>query len=170
MDCLPMRRLFLATALAAMLPLAAPLAGAQSFSTLEERMTATEFREAGLEKLTPEELAILNAWLKSRATASPNNTTTPANDRRGFASEGFFGSGDGADQITSMIIGPFRGWEGVNTMITLANGQVWRVTDSSTRLRVNLTDPRVTLTRNALGGWSLRVEGYNTRARVIRVK
>ena len=146
----------------------ASLAHGQSFSSLEERMSAADFRRAGLDKLSDEELAALNDWLSRHATEGPS--TAPQTDTTGFPSAGFFSSEPGSDRIVSNIVGSFSGWNGAGDLITLANGQVWRVTDSSTRLRVQLSAPRVTIERNALGGWQLRVDGYNTRARVIRVR
>ena len=56
-----MRRMLTTTLV--LLAFAAGSASAQEFSSLEERMSAKEFKEAGLDKLTPEELARLNAWL-----------------------------------------------------------------------------------------------------------
>ena len=38
---------------------------AAPFSTLEERMSQSEFKAAGLERLSPEELKSLNDWLRS---------------------------------------------------------------------------------------------------------
>jgi hypothetical protein len=154
-----MRR-FTAVALV-LFSLAAGSAFAQQFSTLEERMTYAEFKAAGLEKLTAEELAALNSWLagKSRVAA------TPAQDTRGFEGRA---SPDGA--VVSSIPGTFKGWKGKGDRFTLANGQVWEVTDSGTRLSVTLENPTVTIERGMLDAWSLRVEGYNARARVKRIK
>ncbi|MFN3964722.1 MAG: hypothetical protein ACK4JC_04815 [Silanimonas lenta] len=165
-----MRPPVLALALAvALLPFAA---GAQQASTLEERMSAADFKRAGLDKLSEEELAALNAWLQRHGSGATAVSAPPAaaEDRTGFPAPGFFGGTSGPDRVESRVAGRFTGWNGAGDLITLANGQVWRVTDSSTRLRVDLTDPRVVIERNAFGGWQLRVEGYNTRARVIRVQ
>ena len=159
-----MRRSFLAIFLTFALPICATAQSSSTFSSLEERMSAADFRRAGLDKLTPEELAALNAWLQSRET-SPG--PAPIEDRTGFASSTFFGS-SGPDRVESTVAGSFKGWDRAGDLITLANGQVWRVTDSSTRLRVDLSNPRVVIERNAMGGWQLRVDGYNTRARVTR--
>jgi hypothetical protein len=164
-----MRPPVLALALAvALLPFAA---AAQQVSTLEERMSAADFKRAGLDKLSEEELANLNAWLQRHGAAQQGTAGSgPAPDRTGFPSAGFLGDSGGPDRVVSSVAGRFTGWQGAGDLITLANGQVWRVTDSSTRLSVDLNDPRVTIERNAFGGWQLRVDGYNTRARVTRVR
>jgi hypothetical protein len=136
---------------------------AQQFSTLEERMTYAEFKAAGLEKLTPEELAALNSWLAGKASGTV--AATPAQDTRGFE-----GRASTAGAVVSSIPGPFKGWKGKGDRFTLANGQVWEVTDSGTRLSVSLDNPTVTVERGMLDAWFLRVDGYNARARVRRIK
>lgn len=152
--------------LALMLAAASAAASAQSFSTLEERMSAAEFRAAGLDKLSDEELAALNAWLQRKGVTA--ESAAAGTDRIGFDDGGMFRSSASGDRFEATISGTFTGWRKAGDLITLSNGQVWRVTDSSTSLSVNLTNPRVVLQRNAFGGWQLSVEGYNTRARVIR--
>lgn len=140
---------------------------AQSFSSLEERMTHAEFKAAGLDKLTPEELARLNAFIAEETTkaASTLPAETPMADNRGFYER----TGPQGAIITS-ITGEFRGWDGKGDRFTLDNGQVWEVTDSSTRLSVKLTNPEVTIEPGVLGAWYLKVAGYNTRAPVRRIK
>ena len=154
-----MRRLILPLALAA--SLVAGTALAQSFSTVEERMTAAEFKAAGLDKLSDEELAALNAWMaKEWGKAAP----APAADTRGLMVR------DSGGPIVSSIPGVFKGWGGKGQRFRLANGQVWEVVDVSSRLSVNLEDPTVTVSPGALGAWYLKVEGYNARVGVRRIK
>jgi len=154
-----MRRLILVAFV--LISLAGGTALAQQFSTLEERMTYAEFKDAGLEKLTPEELAQLNSWLAGKSSVA----ATPSEDTRGFE-----GRTSAAGAVVSSIQGPFKGWKGKGDRFTLANGQVWEVTDSGTRLSVSLENPIVTIDQGALGAWFLRVDGYNARARVKRIK
>jgi len=162
-----MRRILLPLALAA--AFSAGMAQAQTFSSLEERMTESEFKAAGLDKLSEEELAALNAWVAQELGRNALPAATPrADDRIGFSSSSLFGDGEG--EVRSFIPGEFRGWSRKGEAITLANGQVWEIVDSASRLRVNLTDPQVVITQGALGAWYLRVEGYNTRVNVRRIK
>jgi hypothetical protein len=157
-----MRRLLITSLV--LFALAGGSALAQSFSSLEERMTAAEFKAAGLEKLTPEELKALNAFLAGKvAVAVPAGV--PAADTRGFQSR----TTDDGDIISS-ISGEFTGWDGRGSRITLTNGQVWEVTDSTARLKVRVTDPQVIITPGVLNSWYLRIEGYNTRAKVKRIR
>lgn len=162
-----MRRLLISSVLA--LTLAAGAAAAQQFSSLEERMSAKEFKEAGLDKLTPEELAKLNAWLAGRTqapAAAQAAPVAPVDDRRGFPSSG---SEDGPDIMTG-IAGRFRGWEKKGDRFVLTNGQVWEVAESTKRFVVDVTDPVVRIEPGFLSSWYLSIDGYNARVKVKRIK
>jgi hypothetical protein len=160
-----MRRMLTTTLV--LLALAAGSASAQEFSSLEERMSAKEFKEAGLDKLTPEELARLNAWLGQEVgEVARNATPAPPVDRRGFE-----GSGNNYDDIETRIAGEFTGWDGRDGRFVLTNGQVWQSVDPGSRLRgVKLDSPLVKIEAGAFGAWFLSVEGYNSRVKVKRVK
>lgn len=146
---------------------------AQGFSSLEERMTEAEFKAAGLDKLSPEELSALNDWLRQRPSVAPQAGVTqappavrgPDEDRRGFSSLDV-----SSDPIVSRIPGEFKGWNGSGVEITLENGQVWRTADPGSRLAVLLNNPFVVISPGVFNAWFLRVEGYNTRVRVVRVR
>lgn len=126
-------------------------------------MTAAEFKAAGLDKLSPEELAQLNAWLARDAS---RQAPAAAEDRRGFP----MAAPTAADAVVSRVDGEFRGWSGKGERITLANGQVWEIVDGSRSLRIVAQDPTIVIEPGLLGSWELRVEGYNTRAKVRRIK
>ena len=168
-----MRRTFIALGLALSLAAGAVQAQAPNFSTLEERMSAADFRRAGLDKLSAEELAALNAWLQQDAQRRGGVAAVappPGDADAGFARGGLFDGTSGPDRITSSIPGDFLGWEGGDDEFTLANGQVWRTIESGSRLRVRMKDPRVIIERGVLDSWYLRVDGNNQRVRVRRVK
>jgi len=69
--------------------------------------------------------------------------------------------------IETSIAGPFRGWW-PKEKITMTNGQVWQVVDGSTGA-VNLTDPKVTIRRDLIGGYHLEFEGANVYPQVRQV-
>lgn len=151
--------------LALVLALAAFGAQAQDFSSLEERMSYAEFKAAGLDKLTPEELAALNAWLKNR-TAAPAPAATyvpPSEDRIGFRDS------PDSDGVVSRIAGEFTGWSD-KTRFTLENGQVWEQAESSSMRGVSVDSPAVTIRPAFMGSWLMKVEGFNQTVRVRRVK
>ncbi|GIX32202.1 MAG: hypothetical protein KatS3mg125_0158 [Lysobacterales bacterium] len=147
---------------------AASLAQSQ-FSSLEERMSEAEFRAAGLHKLSPEELAALNAWLKARLGGIPETpaaSLAPEDDRIGFPAR--------TDRrvIVSRIDGELNGWGQDplrKTRFKLQNGQVWEQVDTS-RGDLKLVDPVVTIEPAALGSWLMRIEDYNQRIRVRRIQ
>jgi hypothetical protein len=70
--------------------------------------------------------------------------------------------------MESTIPGRFLGW-GPNDTITLANGQVWQVSDDS-RGALASTDPKVTIRRGALGAFYLEIAGTNRSPKVRRVR
>jgi hypothetical protein len=139
---------------------------AETFSSLEERMSQSEFKAAGLEKLSSAELQALNSWLRERSAeaATRSAAIAPAGiDQRGLR----LPVAD-QDEIVSRIAGDFRGWSG-RTRFTLENGQIWEGGGDST-LSVRLVDPVVRISQGTLGTWYLRVDGYNTTAKVKRIQ
>jgi len=105
------------------------------------------------------------------ATAPPGAATPAAAPRR---VEDGFGLNRPAparsaepEAIESQIQGRFEGWE-PNDRITLANGQVWQISDSS-RAALDLVGPKVKVVRGWLGSFFLQIEGTNRSPRVRRV-
>lgn len=161
--------------------LAASFVQAREFSSLEERMTGREFRDAGLHKLTEEELAELNRWIEMRSLAEGEvpawatgaaAATTPAVTAEGPAAGDPRGleRGDGdRTEINSRIVGAFSGWSGDN-VFELENGMVWKQVESGTFSVSTLESPEVRIHPGFFGSWQLQVEGYNRRIRVERIR
>ncbi len=138
-------------------------ASAQTFSTLEERMSAAEFERAGLSKLSAGELAALNAWLQ----ANHQRPGTGATDLRGLAPQR---AADDDAPIASRLVGTLDGFR-KGTVFRLENGQVWRSVDGEAVLEgVTVEAPQVTVRRGFLGTWRLKVDGYNVSAKVERIQ
>lgn len=160
---------FASAALAALL-LLAPAVQAQEAAAvpIEQQMSEAEFQAAGLDRLDPEQLAKLNAWL-NRAIRSESDkaaelaTTKIKEENRGFLT---FGSNEA---ITGRLAGEFRGF-GKGRNYTLENGQVWQQQDSVELHGVRLDRPEVKIAPGALGVWYMNVGKYNTRAKVQRIK
>lgn len=72
------------------------------------------------------------------------------------------------DYVESTVPGLFKGW-GANTIITLANGQQWQISDGSTGY-VNMENAKVKIKRGFMGSFYLDIEGNNRVPRVRRVK
>ena len=149
----------------------APAAFAQQATGLpiERQMTPEQFKAAGLDQLDAQQLANLNAWLNrtletETAKAAQSAKKKVEDDNRGFLS---FGS---TEPVVGRIAGEFRGF-GSGRSYTLDNGQVWQQVDGASLAGVRKTSPAVKITPSVIGNtWYLAIDGYNTRARVQRVK
>ncbi|MFZ5635662.1 MAG: hypothetical protein ACOY82_03650 [Pseudomonadota bacterium] len=136
---------------------------------IEQDMTPEEFKAAGLDKLSPEELARLNAWLGRKIDTVSTEAAAQAKDKVEQENRGFFHFGS-SEPIVSRITGEFRGFA-MGRTYTLENGQVWRQTDGASLVGAKLTDPEVRINPSISGNaWYLAVKGFNTRAKVERVK
>jgi hypothetical protein len=146
----------------------APLA-ALAQQPIEREMTPEEFKAAGLDKLSAEELAKLNAWLGRKIDTVASEAAAGAKDKVEQENRGFFHFGSN-DPIVARMTGEFRGF-GKGREFTLDNGQVWRQIDTATLVGAKLDSPDVRITPSIAGNaWYLAVKGYNTRAKVERVK
>ena len=143
----------------------------KAFSTIEERMTGREYTDTGLNKLTEEELAALNEWLRDHSVATmenaANQSQSTSGDTRGFEVE----AAKELDRslITARIEGPFTGWDG-NTVFKLDNGMVWKQAEGDTFYVKEINNPQVTVKPGAFGTWRLSVEGYGSKVRVKRLQ
>jgi hypothetical protein len=161
--------------LAALLALPS-LALAQQAPPIEQAMSAEEFKAAGLDKLSAEELARLNTWLDRRvqqeATAAVAAATEQAREegRREVVEKnrGFFHFGSD-EPIAASIAGEFTGF-GKGKRYRLDNGQVWEQTDATRLEGVRRSNPAVRIRPGMMGVWYMRIDGYNTQAKVQRVE
>ena len=168
-----MRCRTLVVSLAVCLALAAPMVFAQQFSSVEERMSSSDFKAAGLDKLSPEELARLNAFIRGevdKGAAQAHEQGIREQDRTEASRMGFKDFRGEMGEIESSIPGTFTGWEDGSTF-TLANGQIWRVVDARSPLEgIKVKNPVVHIRPGFMDSWILSVEGYNKTAKVERVQ
>ncbi len=165
---------------------------------IEQSMTPEEFKAAGLDKLSAEELARLNTWLQNRdqpqaaaagepapaegaaapvvAAAPVASTPAPAPSGppilakyRKNNPEAEAAAPKTVDLVESRIVGYFEGWR-KGTVFLLENGQHWRVTDDRRFETGSEEGPAVTIKAAVMGSWLMRVGDYNRRARVQRIK
>lgn len=162
-----MPRPLLPLALLAALALS-PLA-ALAQQPIEREMTPQEFKAAGLDKLSAEELAKLNQWLGRKIETVVTEASAQAKDKVEAENRGFFHFGSN-EPIVARMTGQFRGFA-KGREFTLDNNQIWRQTDAASLVGVKLDAPEVRITPSIAGNaWYLAVKGYNTRAKVERVK
>lgn len=166
MPTIRLRPLHVSLALAALLALA-PAAHAQP--PVEQQMTPEQFKAAGLDKLSAQELANLNAWLNNTLEVETTKAANLAKDKVETENRGFLSFGK-TDPIVGRIVGEFRGFA-VGRSWTLDNGQVWEQIDAASLAGVRKIEPQVRITPSVMGSkWYMQIEGYNTRAGVRRVK
>lgn len=155
--------------LTGMFALAAAAAQAQAQQPIEQQMTPEQFKATGLDQLSPEQLANLNAWLNNKLEVETTKAATEAKKKVEDDNRGFFNFGS-SEPIVARIAGEFRGF-GRGRSYTLDNGQVWQQLDDASLAGVRKTDPAVRITPSLIGNaWYLAIEGYNTRAKVQRTK
>ena len=155
-----------------------PLAASEGFSSVEEQMTGKEFTAAGLDKLTPDELAALNAWIRSHslatlaapasaaAAAAAPATEAAGGDQRGFRAEK---EEEDRSTITSRIVGNFSGWDG-QTVFKLENGMIWEQADNDKFYIREVDNAIAVIEPGIFGTWRLHIEGYNSKCRVKRIQ
>lgn len=145
--------------------LAAPLAvmaQTESPSSLRERMGNTEFQAAGLGKLSPTELARLEAWLAAH----------PRTETKLVSASGkpvFYAASNKRAAFEAHIAGHFAGWTGRN-LITLDNGQQWRQIGSDQPACGGSDNAVVKVKPSLFGSWLMYVKGCNGSVHVERVK
>lgn len=146
---------------------------ASGFSSLEEQMTGKEFEAAGLNKLSPSELDVLNGWIRQRSLATLDGPGSAAagkspedkKDKRGLKKD------DDKERttITSNLVGKFDGWDG-QTTFKLANGMIWAQADKDKFYIKEVKDPVVVIEPGMFGTWHLHIEGYDSECRVKRIQ
>lgn len=142
---------------------------AQAQPPIEQQMTPEQFKAAGLDKLSPQELANLNAWLNNTLEVETEKAAKLAKDKVETENRGFLAFGK-TDPIVAKISGEFRGFARGRSW-TLDNGQVWEQVDDASLAGARKASPEVKITPSLVGNsWYLQVEGYNKRASVRRVK
>lgn len=152
-----------------------------------------EFAAAGLTKLTPEEVARLDALVReyksgalerarreaaaaeSRAAAAEAKAARAAAEKKdepGFLERArvLVAPGTQVDvaAVESRIAGEFRGWE-VRTVLVLENGQRWQVTGGEPYVTPPIPGPAVKISPGAFGSFWMTIEGVRPRVKVTRV-
>lgn len=139
---------------------------------LQQQMSAAEFKAAGLDKLSADELAALNAWLQGKVREATTSAVEQAREEGRqeviVKNRGFFDFGS-KEPIEARLEGEFRGF-GKGRQYTLDNGQVWEQTDDASVAGVRKQTPAVRMTPGLLNVWYLQIDGVNTRAKVRRIK
>jgi len=154
---------------------------ADDFPGLKVIMTADDYARAGLERLTSDQIGVIDAALIRHFKASvmvaaerkaaeqvvAATTAAVATERKSSGLQRFglpSFSGDWKNEPT--LKARATGWVGGNSF-TLENGQVWEGLEPIT---VELVGREVEIQPRPAGAFALSVEGKNTTLRVHRVK
>jgi len=151
-----------------------PAFAVDSFSSLEEQMTGKEFDAAGLEKLSPQELDELNAWIRKHSLATlatapskAGSTVSEAStDSRGLKSDK---GDDDTSTITSKLVGKFSGWDG-QTVFKLENGMIWAQASKKKFYTEEIDSPTVTVKHGMFGSWRMYFEEVDEDVKVKRIQ
>jgi hypothetical protein len=150
---------------------------AQQAGNLQERMSAAEFYDAGLNKLSAQELATLNQWLATHQ-GTATGTAAPAAAAVGGAAAlpPAAQPAPSAQMLTTKrqafeahIVGPFTGFSG-DSLISLDNGQQWQQVGDDKPMCNRADSPRVKIKPTLFGNWLIDVPSCNLLVHVRRVK
>ena len=113
--------------------------------SIQQMMTPEEFRAAGLNKLSPDEIQKLDAWLQGyRQTAEKKATARVERTK--------------LDLLVSRVDGSFNGLTG-RTVIRLEDGTVWKQANADDRFHPRVTDHPGAAVVHTMFGYKMRIEG-----------
>ena len=120
----------------------------ETSTSIEQAMTSAEFKAAGLNKLSAEELQKLNAWLQGYREVAEKKATARAAKVEHTK----------MDLLVSRVDGQFNGLTG-RTVIRLEDGTVWKQANSEDRYRPRVTDHPGAVVIHGIFGYKMQVEG-----------
>ena len=137
------------------------------FPGVQKAMSPEAFEQAGLSKLSPEERARLDEFIRGYAAASSEKAATAAVDQA--AKEGKVKRNE-PEVIQSSLVGRFTGYTGRSTF-TLQDGSVWRQSQQVSRAYPAVDSPPVLIIKGTsmLAGYRMYIAGGGN-IRVSRVK
>src|SRR5437588_9282919 len=134
--------------------------------SLEETMRPEEFKSAGLDKLSEDELQHLDAYLQGYRESAKKKATEQAQAQaneeikkaKQEADEANKSARTKLDSLVSRVDGNIEGIKG-NTMIRLEDGTVWRQANKDDRYRAQITDHPAAVVLHTTFGYKMRIEG-----------
>lgn len=134
---------------------------------IEQSMSAEDFRRAGLNKLSPEEIAHLDAWFRTSVERVWKRSQEACPKMR-TQSPSVPAELPTPKLIESRINGDFEGWTG-ETIFKLQNGQIWQQATYSYRYHYSYS-PQVTIFASEGGLFKMKVDGVSEVITVTRLK
>ena len=119
---------------------------------IQQAMTPEEFKAAGLNKLSSEELQKLNAWLQGYREVAEKAAEKKATARTEKVEHAKM------DMLVSRVDGTFTGLTG-RTLIHLEDGTVWKQANADDRYRPKVTDHPAAVVIHGIFGYKMQLEG-----------
>ena len=120
--------------------------------SIKEVMSPEEFKAAGLNKLSAEELQKLDAWLQGYRQVTEQAAEKKATAKASAESHAKM------DLLVSRVDGTFNGLMG-RTVIRLEDGTVWKQANADDRYRAKVTDHPAAAVIHGVFGYKMRIEG-----------
>lgn len=156
----------------------ATVAGAQERFT--DRLSAEEKKAVGLDLLSPEQVAALNAFVQRDRQQGSGQVREQAKaelreevkaqvkaEAKAEVQKEQQQSRESESRVLSRILGKFSGWDGA-TQFKLENGQIWRQAEPAVYYTKPVERPAV-LIEKVYGGWRLYDQNGGW-VRVVRIK
>jgi hypothetical protein len=121
----------------------------EASGSIQQMMTPEEFKAAGLNKLSPEELQKLDAWMQGYRQVAEQS-----GEKKGSARA----ERTKMDLIVSRVDGSFDGLTG-RTLIRLEDGTVWKQANADDRYRPKITDHPAAAVIHGVFGYKMQIEG-----------
>jgi hypothetical protein len=120
--------------------------------SIQQMMTPEEFKAAGLNKLSPDELQKLDAWLQGYRQVTEAKAEKKATARAAKVER------TKMDLLVSRVDGTFNGLTG-RTVIRLEDGTVWKQANAEDRFRPKVTDHPAAAVIHGIFGYKMQIEG-----------
>ena len=117
--------------------------------SIKEMMSPEEFKAAGLNKLSPDELQKLDAWLQGYRQITEQKAEKKATAKASRAK---------MDVLVSRVDGTFGGLTG-RTIIRLEDGTVWKQANADDRFRSKNPDHPAAAVIHGVFGYKMQIEG-----------
>jgi hypothetical protein len=140
---------------------------AKPAKSLEETMRPEEFKAAGLDRLSEDELQHLDAYLQGYRQSAQKKATEQAQAQASeeikkatvkATEEANKNARTKLDSLVSRVDGNIEGVKG-HTMIRLEDGTVWKQVNADDRYRASVTDHPAAVVLHTTFGYKMRIEG-----------
>ena len=134
---------------------------------VEETMRPEEFRAAGLDKLSEDELQHLDAWLQGYRQSTQKKAAEQAQAKAEVeikkatekaTEEANKTARTKLDSLASRVDGSIDGLKG-HTQIRLEDGTVWKQVNADDHYRATITDHPAAVVLHTTFGYKMRIEG-----------